>query len=369
MEHTGNKGEWSELYAFFKLLAEGDVHCADGNLKVDSHRHFPVEQAFRTDIESDPERVCYSVNRVRHCIDIAGKQKTLQLDQSVFAEQAEALLSAIEGLGKKENKSMPWLEGFLSEILCDSIKAKSKDKADIRLVLHNLATGESPELGYSIKSRLGSPSTLLNPNRDATNFAYRLHGVSEDVYQQCRSLTEGEGRKDLIGMMQVLNDSSLRHELLGVRGPTFHDNLTMLDMGMERVVGESLWLYYSRRVRTLSEAAAALEASDPLGIRSQSGQAMYAYKLKQLLVAAALGMTTGKAWDGKFNASGGYIVVREDGEVLCYHFFDRNDLEEYLFRNTQFDTPSTTRHGFGTLTPTGQAGVYELLLNLQIRFT
>ena len=30
---TGNKGEWSELYAFLKLLSQGDVQCVNGQLE------------------------------------------------------------------------------------------------------------------------------------------------------------------------------------------------------------------------------------------------------------------------------------------------------------------------------------------------
>lgn len=53
--------------------------------------------------------------------------------------------------------------------------------------------------------------------------------------------------------------------------------------------------------------------------------------LKQFLLAFALGMTVSSPWHGEFNANGGYIVVKKDGDVICYHFFDRNDLEGYLF--------------------------------------
>ena len=33
MALRGNKGEWSEAYAFIKLLGEGKVYAADENLK------------------------------------------------------------------------------------------------------------------------------------------------------------------------------------------------------------------------------------------------------------------------------------------------------------------------------------------------
>ena len=32
MAITGNKGEWSELYALFRLLGEGKVHAGDADL-------------------------------------------------------------------------------------------------------------------------------------------------------------------------------------------------------------------------------------------------------------------------------------------------------------------------------------------------
>ncbi|MCC8071953.1 MAG: HpaII family restriction endonuclease [Bacteroidales bacterium] len=48
------------------------------------------------------------------------------------------------------------------------------------------------------------------------------------------------------------------------------------------------------------------------------------------------------------------------------HFFDRNELEEYLFTNTYFDTPSTSRHEFGKLYR--EDGATLLKLNLLVRF-
>lgn len=76
---------------------------------------------------------------------------------------------------------------------------------------------------------------------------------------------------------------------------------------------------------------------------------MYDYKVKQFLLAFALGMTAGTPWNTKFNANGGYIVVKEDGDIVCYHFFDRNDLEDYLYNNTRFESPSRTRHKYGKI--------------------
>ena len=77
-------------------------------------------------------------------------------------------------------------------------------------------------------------------------------------------------------------------------------------------------------------------------------------------------MTPSKNWDGKFQATGGYIIVREDGEVLCYHIYNHNEFQDYLFKNTRIETPSTTRYGFGSIYKENNKNFIKL--NLQIRF-
>lgn len=42
--------------------------------------------------------------------------------------------------------------------------------------------------------------------------------------------------------------------------------------------------------------------------------------MKVLLIDVALGMTPAKEWNGRYDANGGYIVIRKDGEIVCYHF-------------------------------------------------
>ncbi|MBO7167836.1 MAG: HpaII family restriction endonuclease, partial [Bacteroidaceae bacterium] len=46
MALSGNKGEWSELYALFRLLGEGKVHAGDANLnKLDLY--YPILNIIR----------------------------------------------------------------------------------------------------------------------------------------------------------------------------------------------------------------------------------------------------------------------------------------------------------------------------------
>ena len=60
-------------------------------------------------------------------------------------------------------------------------------------------------------------------------------------------------------------------------------------------------------------------------------------------------MMPSKVWTGELDSTGGYLVVKEDGEILCYDIYNRNEFEDYLLNNTKLETASSTRHGFGTV--------------------
>ena len=356
MKYSANKGEWSELYAFFKLLADGKLYSGDGQLNVLENRFYPILSIFRTD---NPNRISYIVDSAKKHILIAGNSSEIYIPQSVFLDESKSLLDFIRSI-KGSAESYQSLEDFMGRIYIDSVKAKSEDKADIRIKIHDFHTGKEPELGYSIKSRLGGSSTLINSAADSTNFVYSLGKVSSDIVKSFNCLDRFKKK------FELLSNFSISPKWIGVGSRTFYNNLMMIDTCLPWIVGECLLYYYSGKAHTLVEAEALLKHDNPLNFDIQSQPKFYEYKLKQFLLAFALGMTPAKSWNGKFNANGGYIVVKEDGDIVCYHFFDRNELEDYLFNNTYFDTPSTKRHNFGDIYSAEQGDL--LKLNLQVRF-
>lgn len=356
MNFSANKGEWSELYAFFKLLADGKLHSGDGHLNIIKNRFYPILAVFRSDSK---DRSSYIVDSAKKHILIAGKSSEFSIPQSVFANESEQLLKFIRHL-KGSDESYPSLEGFMERIYVDSVKAKSSDKADIRIKIHDFHTGTEPEVGYSIKSRLGGSSTLINSAGDSTNFVFSVGKVSDRVIREFNSLDRFKKK------FKLLTEQSISPKWIGVGSRTFYNNLMMIDTCLPWIIGECLIYYYSGKARTLVEAETLLRKNNPLNFDIESQPHFYEYKIKQFLLAFALGMTAATPWNGKFVANGGYIVVKEDGEIVCYHFFDRNELEDYLFNNTYFDTPSTKRHNFGDIYTTQQDDM--LKLNLQVRF-
>ena len=355
MTLKGNKGEWSELYAFFKLLADGRLYCGDGNLNRYDDRFYPILEIFRDDAMN---RNAYKVQTAKNNILIAGETCNIEIPQEIFRKEAHKLLEYIKNMN--ESTDFSYIEPFMEMIDSHTVKAKSSDKADIRIVIHNLHTGSKPELGYSIKSRLGADSTLINSNKDGTNFIFKVDRIAQKQVDEFNSLDKFKKKFDYLESINALISYS------GVANEILHNNLTLLDLGIESIIATGLLDYYSGKGRTLADITEHITQIDPLLIASRTDQPMYAYKVKQFLLAFALGMTSSKPWYGNFHANGGYIVVKEDGDVVCYHFFDRNDLEDYLFYNTRFETPSTTRHEFGNIYK--EQDEFFVKLNLQIRF-
>lgn len=355
MALKGNKGELSELYAFFRLLADGRLYCADGDLNRYDEKFYPILEVFRND---SPDRTGYKVNAVKNNILVAGQTINLEVPQADFRENAENLLTLIKEGAKDADFSN--IEAFMKHIDTHAIKSKSKDKADIRIVIHNLNTGSKPELGYSIKSRLGGQPTLINSNKDGTNFIFKISGVTNEHIVVFNALESFKKK------FEYLSSVGATVSYQKVANDVLHRNLMLLDLGLETIIAEGLLNYYSGKASSLAKIADRMTSTDPLGISKGTDQPMYAYKFKQFLLAFALGMTSSTPWYGSFHANGGYIVVKEDGEVVCYHFFDRNDLEDYLFHNTKFDSPSRSRHDYGAIYRENDE--YFLKLNLQVRF-
>lgn len=355
MALKGNKGEWSELYAFFKLLADGRLYCGDGQLNRYDDKFYPILEIFRDDTVN---RNTYKVQTAKNNILIAGETINIEISQERFREEAATLLEHINNMDR--NVDFSYIESFMNLIDSHTVKAKSSDKADIRIVIHNLNTGSKPELGYSIKSKLGADSTLINSNKDGTNFIYKIQCISAEQVVTFNALDKFKKKFDYLKSVGAIIS------YCQTANKTLHHNLTLLDLGIEKIIADSLIDYYSGNGRTLAEITEHISKADPLNIACDTDQPMYAYKVKQFLLAFALGVTSSTPWYGNFNANGGYIVVKEDGDIICYHFFDRNDLEDYLFYNTRFETPSTTRHLFGDIYQ--EHGEYFLKLNLQVRF-
>ena len=136
---------------------------------------------------------------------------------------------------------------------------------------------------------------------------------------------------------------------------------------LPNILAEIVLNYYSTDQKYLKEITDNISKNNPQNYDLSSQHKFYEHKIKCFLTDIALGMMPATVWTGQYEANGGYLVVKEDGDVLCYHFYNRNIFENYLYNNTHLETPSSTRHKFGTIEKQKDNSLI-FKLNLQIRF-
>ncbi len=359
MALTGNKGEWSEIYVLFKLLGEKEIHAGDGELNK-LEICYPVLKVLRDEAQRKLE---YSIDANVVAIHEDGEE-FIKIGVSDFLKQSEVLFSQIRDTSGSSAFPIPSLDTFLQKIHCERLKASSQDKADIHVVLHDYHTGMTPNLGFSIKSDAGAAPSLLNASR-ATSFIYELEGsnIDDNAMNEINSI---EGGRKIQNRVKAISDKKVKLKFTSMPNSTFENNLRMIDSNLPEIIAWMLTDCYINRDMDIKKAVERIREANPMQFNLTEGHDLYGYKIKSLMVCTALGMVPATRWDGKYDATGGYIVVKSDGDIVCFHIYDRNLLEDYLFCNTKFDTPDPERHDMGKVYKVD--GRYYFNLVLQIRF-
>lgn len=357
---SGNKGEWSEIYTFFRLLEIKKLYAADENLNKKNNVFYNIINIIRNESIGKLE---FRIDRNNDEITVYNTDNNtelLNLPCAEFKHAADRLYNEIIN-SRASAFELPDTNEFLDKLNIGTLKAKSSDKADIRIKIHDINTGYEVVQGFSIKSRLGNPSTLINAGK-TTNFIYEVTGNINDkvsfVFNTCS--------KKFKSRFEFLENQKCKIEYISMENEIFESNLQLIDGDLPKICAYMLKEYYATGVNTVIKALKTINLNNPIGYNLSKGHPFYEYKFKKLLAECALGMLPSKVWNGTADATGGYIIVKEDGEVLCYHLFNRNEFETYLINNTKFETPSTSRHGFGDIYK--ENGKYYIKLNLQIRF-
>lgn len=354
LKMSGNKGEWSELYAFMKLLSQGRVYAANEKVEKIEDVYYPILKIMRE--ETRGEIIDYIIGDNQINVEMHSN-RILSIDRKEMGNQADRLLSEIathSGSFELEDVAK-----FANGIKVTKIKAPSTDTTDISMQIEDIHTNYIRNVGFSIKSEIGNAPTLLNAGL-TTNFIYKVTGISS---AQANEINAIDTRTKIKDKMSKIAEYGGNIEYCGMNHDGFKRNLIMVDSSMPEIISNMLLYFYTEDVKECDKLVDMLGDRDPLGY----GDAMmYTYKFKKFLCSCALGMKPAKPWDGLDEANGGYIIVKADGEILAYHIYNRNFFEQYLLDNTILERASTSRHDYMSLYE--ENGEMFIKLNLQIRF-
>ncbi len=272
------------------------------------------------------------------------------IDRDVISDDADAVL---EELRKPTEGGVLHIDesDLMARYHLDKISAGSRTKTDITLEICDPYSGTVQRLPFSIKSFIGGNPTLLNSS-GSTNLTYRIEGElsDEDIERINGMMTKDKRRAvDVKSRIDCIYSKGCRLVFDKVDNETFDGNLRVIDSKLPEIIAEMLVARYRFDKKYISENTEYISKENPLDYRGP--HEFYKAKVRSLLMASFTGMVPGKVWNGTDAVHGGYIVVRKDGSVVCYHLYNRDKFESYLFNRTYFETGSATRHRYAAIEP------------------
>lgn len=346
---NANRGEWSELYALAFLLTKGGGYGADRNSQKNEHEYHEVLEII--DKTSFTSQTVYRLSDSKiEIIQEAGFKIHVERDvlQSSMQDFLQDLLSAQSSAAFTSKSGVQILDILKKQ----RPSASSTLTSDTFLVLKDSLNHRPLDpLAFSIKSEIGNPATVFNAS-GSTNITYRISGLGN-----IESIPQIKGLK---AKLQYLLRAGCELKFESFDSSVLRKNLENLHPELPEYLAELTLAYYLSNKTKLAIVA---ESTFPI---SNPGSSTKVKAIKSFLVAASMGLKANTPWSDYPKDFGGFILVKRDGEVLFYYLQNLSKFEDYLFENLRFETPSTSRHGFGNIE--SFEGLPSIKLNLQIRF-
>lgn len=357
MAFEATKREWGELYAFFRLLADGYVCAGTPDAKKNETQRLSVAMVQREEHDGTRRYIIENEETIRVC----GEKIDKQIAREDFAAVAELILAAVKASREEEVTSPDGVEEFLDEVAIYDLEAKTDDRTDFYVAFYST---DAPLVGFCVRSRLGMMFPLLDGGRTA-NFKFEQTGIKFATPTVNKINAFGE-EDDVVGRMLMIERLGGVLKFDEAADKVFRSNLCMIDLHFPRMVGEMLRVMHLDGITRVNELTEAIRQINPLKIKDEliNKHGYYEYKMKQFLMALALGMRPAKLFTGVDSAISGFLMVDGSGEVLCYQKADRQTFADFLFNNSRFEKGSTEKDKYGYLER--ENGVYYFKLNLKI---
>ena len=327
MAFEATKREWSELYVFFRLLADGKVSLGTPQAKKEDEKCWPIAMIQRE--EHDGTR-CYYIEG--EDIRMEGEKVGKSLPREDFATVADLILNAI------------------------------KDRTDFSIAFWH---PEAPLAGFNVRSRLSAMNPLLDGGR-AANLKLEQSGVKFAAPTVNKINALPESPTEVAERMMMIERLGGVLKYSDVADRVFRCNLLMIDLHFPRVLAEMVRTMHLDGITRISELTELMKTVNPLKIKEEliSKHGFYEFKMKQFLLALALGMRPAKIYNGTDSAVEGILLVDGSGEVLCYHKSEKKTFEDFLYLNSRLEKGSVDKDKYGFLER--ENGVYYFKLNAKI---
>lgn len=350
------KKEWCELYAFFRLLADGRVTPGTSDVKK-SETNWPVAMILREEHDG-PRRYFIEKESIR----MEGEKGSLSVPREDFGLMADLILHAVKNSTTNDVVSPEGVEEFLDAVSIFDLEARTEDRTDFSIAFWH---PEAPLSGFNVRSRLSAMNPLLDGGR-AANLKLEQSGVKFATPTVSKINALPESPNEVAERMMMIERLGGVLKYADVADRVFRSNLSMIDLHFPRILTEMVRLMHLEGVTRVHELTEMIKQMNPLKIKDEliNKHGFYEFKIKQFLMALALGMRPAKIYNGQDSAIEGILLVDGNGEVLCYHRSEKKVMEDFLFLNTRFEKGPVEKDKYGFLER--ENGVYYFKLNAKI---
>ncbi len=358
MAFSATKREWSELYAFMRIMSDGFVCEGLPDLSCTDMERIPVAGIKRD--EHDGAR--------RYLLDgedvhIVGESMDKRFPRSRFSSAADKILSAITQSPGDEVESPDGVEEFLDETSIYDLEANTEDRTDLSISFYAPFV---PDKGFIVRSCIGRMTPLLDGGR-AANMKYELVGAKlpSPAVSKVNSCGDDE---DVLARILMAERLGCSLKFADAADKIFRANLCMIDLRFPRLAGEMVKMMHLQGVTRVNELTSMLEAANPFKIKDEliTKNGYYRYKIREFLMAAATGMRPAKIYRGRESAIKGLLLVDADGVVRCYHDGRQDVFSDFLFNNTRLEKGPVQKDKYGYVER--ENGIYYMKLNLKVGF-
>ena len=372
MAFEATKRELGELYTFFRLLADGKVSLGTPQVRKDEAKCWSIAMVQREEhdgtrryyIEQENIRIVSGAVEKTGTFTVADKEEQ-NIPREDFGGAAELILELLKTTAGSDTIEVPeGLEG-LDAINIYDLEAKTEDRTDFSVAFWH---AEAPLTGFNVRCRLSSMNPLLDGGRTA-NLKLEQSGIKFATPTVNKVNALPESPTEVTERMLMIERLGGVLKYSDVADRVFRCNLLMIDLHFPRMLAEMVRMMHLDGISRVSELTERIKEINPLKIKDEliNKHGFYEFKMKQFLLALALGMRPAKIYNGTDSAVEGILLVNAEGEVFCYHQSERQVFADFLYQNTRFEKGSVDKDKYGFLEK--ENGVYYFRLNVKIGLT
>ena len=375
-----NNGEWAEVYIFFKVISDRKLYTADADFNPIKDIYLDVISVLREEVQGET----YRYQTGDKVIILLNRKPIGEVPVSEFIKYKDLLWKLLEE-NTKTTFSSEKIEKFLNSIHIYNPKSPSHiiskfNGGTVDIVIETKdRSGVNRILGFSCKSDLRASSTLLNASHDNTNFIFEVTGSMDDEkMDKFNNIFKKTSRKGKVcydiatsDRMHYLRKIGCDLKFVDTAKTLAKENLIKCGgKEMPAIVAGMLKKFYFENLSgatDMEDCIAYLSDNDIAEYGFEDLQQTYRGKIAHLLLCTFTGMRLGSKWNGRQEVNGGYIVVKNNGDVVAFHSTIADEFKDFLVAKMLMESPSHSRHKDMYIFK--ENGKYYLKLALQLRFS